>query len=207
MPVTDDSLKPAASSEQTLQKKQESEVPAKKAIAAPVDVVSEPTPLAALQTSKQEQNLQMSLAEAVALNLRRNIGIKLAYMDRVQQKYDFVTGYYYAYQPKISVGVGESRTWSDAGNNLTGSNTKGETRTDTALVNVDTKLPTGTRFIFYPALMERNKNDNRNDGSRIQRNGDPFTNLGRQLQPAAIKGRRHRLPYGRPQNCQDDGRY
>jgi len=99
-------------------------------------------------SANQTQPLQMSLAEAVALNLRRNVGIKLAYMDRVQQKYDFITGYYYAYQPKVSVGLEEKRIRFDDTNNLTGVVTKGEVRTDTALINVDTKLPTGTRFIF-----------------------------------------------------------
>jgi outer membrane protein TolC len=98
--------------------------------------------------AKENKPIQMSLAEAVALNLRRNIDIKVAYMDRIQQKYDFVTDYYYAYQPRISADISEKRTQSDTKDNLTGLNTKTDTRIDTAGVMVNTKLPTGTQFLF-----------------------------------------------------------
>ena len=100
----------------------------------------------------ENKPLPMSLAEAVALNLRRNVSIKLAYMDRVQQKYDFITGYYYAYQPVISTSLSREFSSTESKDNLTGAYPKTDLRTDIASLNADLKLPTGTSFSFVVPL-------------------------------------------------------
>jgi hypothetical protein len=102
----------------------------------------------AKNTVQESKPLPMSLAEAVALNLRRNVSIKLAYMDRVQQKYDFITGYYYAYQPRISTNLSGGFSSSETKDNLTGVVTKTDSRTGGAGVTADITLPTGTSFSF-----------------------------------------------------------
>jgi len=51
---------------------------------------------------KAEENTQtISLAECVALVMRRNTSVKLAYMDRIVQKYSFTTTADYTFKPDI----------------------------------------------------------------------------------------------------------
>ncbi|MDD3147852.1 MAG: TolC family protein [Candidatus Riflebacteria bacterium] len=53
-------------------------------------------------TATASATIKMSLAECVALAVRRNTSISLAYMDRVITRYNFVTGHDYAFRPNVS---------------------------------------------------------------------------------------------------------
>ncbi|PKL44493.1 MAG: hypothetical protein CVV42_19445 [Candidatus Riflebacteria bacterium HGW-Riflebacteria-2] len=57
------------------------------------------SPLTAVQATENTQVI--SLAECVALAMRQNTWIKLAYMDRVVQKYSFTTTANYTFKPDI----------------------------------------------------------------------------------------------------------
>lgn len=56
-------------------------------------------PAATVQSAEEARII--SLAECVALAMRQNTGIKLAYMDRVVQKYSFTTTADYTFKPDI----------------------------------------------------------------------------------------------------------
>ncbi len=86
--------------------------------------------------------MEMSLAECVALTLRDNVEIRIAYLDRVLQKYDLTTKTTYRYIPNINLdGSAEKR-----GRNTEGSKTL--TDSANAKTTVRERLPTAGNLGF-----------------------------------------------------------
>lgn len=74
--------------------------------------ISSPTTVVASETVVASAPLAMSVDECVALAVRRNTTIKLAYMDRVLAKYNFTTAHDYAFRPTVSLTTTTGRNGS-----------------------------------------------------------------------------------------------
>lgn len=87
--------------------------------------------------------IELSLAECVALSLRRNTTIQLAYLDRVVAKFAFVTGTSFAFRPNAAIGAAATRA---------GTATEQPDRTSTrrdqasAAAQLSQRLPTGAQI-------------------------------------------------------------
>lgn len=126
-------------------------------------------------------SLPMTLDECIALVMRRNVNIHVAYLGRVLQKFDLATNRDYAFVPDLSLGATAGRAGTD---NLTNTHTentyaadsfsrsKSRSRTDTlsATPSLGGKAPTGGRYTLSWGLTHTNafsetKNDTgTNDG-------------------------------------------
>jgi len=87
-----------------------------------------------------ENTRVISLAECVALAMRRNTWIKLAYMDRVVQKYSFTTTASYTFKPDIDwqTALSQAETKQTVPEKATSLN-----RSLSSAVNLRQNLPTG----------------------------------------------------------------
>ena len=86
--------------------------------------------------------MEMSLAECVALTLRDNVDIRIAYLSRVLQKYDLTTRTTYRYIPEINLDGSAQKE----GNNTQGSKTL--TDSANAETTVREHLPTAGNLAF-----------------------------------------------------------
>ncbi|HNW35256.1 MAG TPA: TolC family protein [Candidatus Ozemobacteraceae bacterium] len=84
--------------------------------------------------------LKISLDECVALALRRNVSIRVAYMDRALARFNFVTNHDYAFRPNVGIGLTGGR--SGSGETSRVGATGGSDKVTSAL-NVSNRLPTG----------------------------------------------------------------
>lgn len=100
----------------------------------------------------------MTLEECVALAMRRNVNIEIAYLERVLQKFDLVTTAYYTFAPRVSLDGrlqrrgSESRQHVHEDDTLAGTatftETSNRTTTDSYGVtpSIEGLVPTGARY-------------------------------------------------------------
>ncbi|HOY65252.1 MAG TPA: TolC family protein [Candidatus Ozemobacteraceae bacterium] len=103
------------------------------------------TGIEAAGTGTASGTIGVSLGECVALALRRNVSIRVAYMDRALARFNFVTNHDYAFRPNVGIGLTAGREGSGE-TSRTGS-TAGSDRVTSAL-NVSNPLPTGGSITF-----------------------------------------------------------
>ncbi|PKL38262.1 MAG: hypothetical protein CVV42_21535, partial [Candidatus Riflebacteria bacterium HGW-Riflebacteria-2] len=97
----------------------------------------------------------ISLAECVALALRRNTSIKLAYMDRVVQKFNFETSTEYPFRPSVGIQTGVYRSGT---RQTVPSSGEANRRAFSGSVSVEQKLPTGGRIGLQWNPLDRESN-------------------------------------------------
>lgn len=85
----------------------------------------------------------MSLGECVALTVRKNVTIEVAYLNRVLQKYDLVTDTTFRYVPQVGI---DGKATKSEDINSSGTTTKDDTLSGTATVTQ--KIPSGGNFEF-----------------------------------------------------------
>jgi len=105
--------------------------------------------------------IKLSLAECVALSVRRNTTIRLAYLDRVLEKYVSITDTSFAFRPNASVGI--SATRSGTGVKNAGRTSSHSDQMSTA-AQIRQRLPTGAQIgvLWQPwsrALDHRSSNE------------------------------------------------
>lgn len=87
--------------------------------------------------------IRLSLAECVALSVRRNTTIRLAYLDRVLEKFVYITDTSFAFRPNTSVGI--SATRSGTGVKDAGRSSSHSDQMSTA-AQIRQRLPTGAQI-------------------------------------------------------------
>jgi len=87
--------------------------------------------------------VKLSLAECVALSVRRNTTIKLAYLDRVLEKFAYITNTSYVFRPNMSMGTNATRSGNDTKDSGDSSSHR-DSMTTTA--RMDQRLPTGAQI-------------------------------------------------------------
>ena len=98
----------------------------------------------ALAGDSESQTVTMSLGECVALTIRNNTSIEIAYLNRVLEKYDLVTDATYRYIPQVSID-GTARKAEDTTNTQSNRDEK-----LAGSATVSQRIPTGgtVDFIF-----------------------------------------------------------
>lgn len=114
-----------------------------------------PTPAASVESVEAAPAKVITLAECVALALRQNTSIKLAYMDRVVQRYTYETATRYPFRPVIGVQTGVFRSGTEQTVPMTGETSR---RAFSGTISGDQRLPTGGRIgvQWYPQNRESN---------------------------------------------------
>lgn len=114
--------------------------------------------------------IRLSLAECIALSVRRNTTIRLAYLDRVLEKYSSVTNTSFAFRPNVSLGLNAARSGSDLAD-AGRSSSHGDQMT--AAAQIRQRLPTGAQVgvLWQPwsrSLEHRSANDASTDSNARQ---------------------------------------
>jgi outer membrane protein TolC len=84
--------------------------------------------------------VRLSLAECVALSVRRNTTIRLSYLDRVVEKYAFITDTSFTFRPDLTMGTNATRA---GGNADDGEKSAAQQDSLSTAVKLDQRLPTG----------------------------------------------------------------
>lgn len=96
-----------------------------------------------------EKIVPLTLADAVALGLRRNVNIRVAYLERVLQRFNFITDSEFRYRPQVN--LDGTATLSHNDESTAAPITSGSASVRSSIIQ---RIPTGGSFAFIPSYSD-----------------------------------------------------
>lgn len=128
--------------------------------------------------------VRMSLAECVALSVRRNTTIRLAYLDRVLEKYSYITNTSFVFRPNVSMSTAATRSGNDTKD---AGDSSAHQDSMTSSTRLEQRLPTGAQIgvqwqPWSRSLSHRSSNETTSDSN------SKSSNWGINLSQPLLKG-------------------